>query len=116
MSAPFCSAAIFWLTVFLFTVALTGSKAYMPAFWSLPSLFLDGAAAAGSIGLINSVGNLGGFVGPSVLGYVEKWTGSFAGGIIFLAVSMVVSATILVTLGLGHHEQADPVVDPVRTD
>ena len=40
-------------------VAFTGLKAYLPAFWSLPSLFLTEAAAAGSIGLINSVGNLG---------------------------------------------------------
>ena len=42
-----------------------GLKAYMPAFWALPSLILTESAAAGSIGLINSVGNLGGFVGPS---------------------------------------------------
>ena len=70
-----------WLTIALFTVALTGLKAYLPAFWSLPSLFLTEAAAAGSIGLINSVGNLGGFLGPSVLGTVEKLTGSFQGGI-----------------------------------
>ena len=74
-----------WLTIALFTVALTGLKAYLPAFWSLPSLFLTEAAAAGSIGLINSVGNLGGFLGPSVIGTIEKLTGSFQGGIIFLA-------------------------------
>ncbi|MGC8639726.1 MAG: MFS transporter [Isosphaeraceae bacterium] len=99
-----------WLIVGLFTVALTGSKAYMPAFWSLPSLFLSGSAAAGSIGLINSVGNLGGFIGPTVLGYVEKWTGSFAGGIIWLAFSMSASAAIILTLGLGHRE---PVEKPL---
>ena len=40
---------------------MTGLKAYLPAFWSLPTLFLTESAAAGSIGLINSVGNLGGF-------------------------------------------------------
>ena len=60
------------LAVSLFTVALMGLKAYMPAFWALPSLLLTEAAAAGSIGLINSVGNLGGFVGPSLLGYLEN--------------------------------------------
>jgi ACS family tartrate transporter-like MFS transporter len=102
-----------WVTVALFTVALTGLKAYLPAFWSLPSLFLTEAAAAGSIGLINSVGNLGGFLGPSVIGTVEKVTGSFQGGITFLALSMAISATILVTLGLGHRVEHPPALEVV---
>jgi ACS family tartrate transporter-like MFS transporter len=102
-----------WVTVALFTVALTGLKAYLPAFWSLPSLFLTEAAAAGSIGLINSVGNLGGFLGPSVIGTVEKLTGSFQGGITFLALSMAISATILVTLGLGHRVEHPPALEVV---
>jgi ACS family tartrate transporter-like MFS transporter len=112
-----------WLTIALFTLALTGLKAYLPAFWSLPSLFLTEAAAAGSIGLINSVGNLGGFLGPSVIGTVEKLTGSFQGGITILATSMAISATILLTLGLGHRiekppdpadilDEADAVIEP----
>lgn len=92
--------------VILFTVAATGLKAYLPAFWSLPSLFLTQAAAAGSIGLINSVGNLGGFVGPTMLGVIEKNTGSFIPGILFLAISMAISATIIIFLGLGR--KADP--------
>jgi MFS transporter, ACS family, tartrate transporter len=99
-----------WLTIALFTVALTGLKAYLPAFWSLPSLFLTEAAAAGSIGLINSVGNLGGFLGPSAIGTIEKLTGSFQGGITILATSMVISATILLTLGLGHRVEKTPVM------
>ena len=59
------------LAVSLFTMALMGLKSYMPAFWALPSLILTESAAAGSIGLINSVGNLGGFVGPSLLGELK---------------------------------------------
>ena len=59
------------MTILLFMVAAAGFKAYLPAFWSLPNLFLTRAAAAGSIGLINSVGNLGGFLGPYVIGTVE---------------------------------------------
>jgi ACS family tartrate transporter-like MFS transporter len=98
-----------WLTIVLFTLALTGLKAYLPAFWSLPSLFLTEAAAAGSIGFINSVGNLGGFLGPSVLGMIQKLTGSFQGGITILATSMAVSATILLTLGLGHRVEKPPI-------
>ena len=93
--------------VALFTVGVLGLKAYLPAFWSLPSLFLTEAAAAGSIGLINSVGNLGGFLGPFVLGFVETKTGSFVPGMIFLCVSMCVSASIILSLGLGHRPGTD---------
>ena len=100
-----------WLMMFFFTMAAAGLKAYLPAFWALPSLFLAEAAAAGSIGLINSFGNLGGFIGPKVLGYVAKRTGSYAPGITFLCVSMVASATIIVMLGLGKR-----IEKPVASD
>jgi len=89
------------LTVACFMVAFAGFKAYLPAFWSLPNLFLARSAAAGSIGLINSVGNLGGFVGPHVLGSVEKLTGSFVGGLLFLGVCMSLSAVTVFLLRLG---------------
>jgi ACS family tartrate transporter-like MFS transporter len=89
------------LAVLLFTGVLTGVKAYMPAFWALPNLLLTESAAAGSIGLINSIGNLGGFVGPFVLGYFENQTSSYVPGLGYLCVSMMISATIILTLGLG---------------
>ena len=92
------------LTIGCFMLAFVGFKAYMPAFWSLPSLFLTEAAAAGSIGLINSIGNLGGFLGPTLLGKVQTLTGSFVGGIYCLCVSMTVSATIIYLLRLGRKE------------
>ena len=101
-----------WLTVCLFVVAMTGVKAYLPAFWSLPTLFLSESAAAGSIGLINSVGNLGGWIGPWVMGFVEKATGSFRGGLTYLAVSMAVSATIIVMLGVGKRAASKPGEKP----
>jgi ACS family tartrate transporter-like MFS transporter len=92
------------LSIGCFMLAFVGFKAYLPAFWALPSLFLTEAAAAGSIGLINSIGNLGGFFGPTVLGAVQKMTGSFVGGIYYLSASMAVSALILFFLGLGRKE------------
>jgi MFS transporter, ACS family, tartrate transporter len=95
------------LTVVCFMVVFAGFKSYLPAFWSLPSLFLTEAAAAGSIGLINSIGNLGGFLGPFVLGKVETVTGSFVGGIYFLCAFMTVSAAIILLLGLGRKEKQD---------
>ncbi len=104
------------LMIVLFAVAATGLKAYLPAFWALPSLFLTEAAAAGSVGLINSVGNLGGFIGPKVLGYVETKVGSFIPGMMFLCLSMAIAASIIVGLGLGRRDAgpaptADPALD-----
>jgi ACS family tartrate transporter-like MFS transporter len=99
------------LMIVLFALAATGLKAYLPAFWSLPSLFLTEAAAAGSIGLINSVGNLGGYIGPKVLGYVETKTGSFLPGILFLCISMTIAATIIILLGIGSRKSNKTLVE-----
>jgi len=96
------------LTMICFMLATGGIKAYQPAFWSLPSSFLTEAAAAGSIGLINSVGNLGGYLGPALLGEVQKHTGSFDGGIYYLCFSMSVCAVIITLLGVGRREVATP--------
>lgn len=95
------------LTVTLFMLAFAGFKAYMPAFWSLPNLFLTESAAAGSIGLINSVGNLGGYLGPSLMGKVETMTGSYAGGLYYLCGSMLVASVIVFKLGLGVNRSPD---------
>lgn len=89
------------LTMVCLMVAFAGFKTYMPAFWSLPSLFLAEAAAAGSIGLINSVGNLGGATGPWILGQIKDATGSYANGFYFLASSMFIASAIVYFLGLG---------------
>jgi ACS family tartrate transporter-like MFS transporter len=96
------------VTVACFMVGFAGCKAYQPAFWSMPSLFLTASAAAGSIGLINSVGNLGGFLGPYVLGKVETLTGSFEGGLYFLAASLAASALTVLGLGLGKRASNNP--------
>ncbi|QEH39207.1 Putative tartrate transporter [Aquisphaera giovannonii] len=101
-----------WLTVLLFTCALTGLKAYMPAFWSLPSLLVTEAAAAVGIGLINSFGNLGGWVGPTILGVLKKETDSFRVGLWVLASSMVISAMVIIALNVGRRvEDPEPAPD-----
>ncbi|HKQ38310.1 MAG TPA: MFS transporter [Verrucomicrobiae bacterium] len=89
------------LTVICFMVAYLGFKSYIPVFWTLPSLLLTEAAAAGSIGLINSIGNLGGFLGPHLLGRLKTASDSFVGGLYCLSVSMFLSATLVFLLGLG---------------
>ena len=101
------------LTIVCFMLALGGLKAYLPAFWTMPYLFLTSTAAAASIGMINSIGNLGGQLGPYVLGKVETVTGSFVGGLYFLACSMMVCATIVFFLGLGAKEKVPaPAIAP----
>jgi ACS family tartrate transporter-like MFS transporter len=93
--------------IILFTVTSIGTKAYLPAFWSLPSLFLSESAAAGSIGLINSIGNIGGGVGPVILGVFKDRTGSFFLGILSLSISMGLTAVILMTLRFDQHRQQE---------
>ena len=73
------------------TIGLYGSK---PAFWPLPSVFLTGTAAAGGIALVNSIGNLGGYVGPFIVGWIKDSTGSFESGLYFLAACALASAVI----------------------
>ena len=75
----------------------------------MPSLFLTEVAAAGSIGLINSVGNLGGLLGPWVMGSAEALTASFEGGVYFLAACIALSACTVRRLGLG---RAQPPAAP----
>jgi ACS family tartrate transporter-like MFS transporter len=65
-------------------LAFAGSKASLPPFWALTTQFLKGSAAAGGIALINSVGNLGGFFGPTFVGMIKDATGSNFGGLVLL--------------------------------
>ena len=65
---------------------------------TLPTRFLTGTAAAGGIALINTVASLGGFVGPYIIGLVRKLTGGFAGGLVFLAVLMLIGAAAALLL------------------
>jgi ACS family tartrate transporter-like MFS transporter len=92
------------LTMLCFIAAAAGLKAYMAPFWALPSLFLTETAAAGSIGLINSFGNLGGFLGPKLVGQIENTTHSFVAGIYCMSISMILYTLIILSLGLGRRK------------
>jgi len=86
------------LAVSMFCLAAAGMFGYLPGFWALPTSFLTGTAAAASIGLINSIGNLGGFVGPCIVGYLSKTTNSFAGGVLYLSFSALVAACFVLSI------------------
>jgi ACS family tartrate transporter-like MFS transporter len=79
------------LALALAALGITGS--YGP-FWSLPTAILSGTGAAGGIALINSVGNLGGFFGPYLVGYVKNVTQSFTGGLLVLAAIVLVGSAL----------------------
>jgi MFS transporter, ACS family, tartrate transporter len=77
-----------WWSLGCFTIATIGLWGMLGPFWTIPTGFLSGAAAAGGVALINSVGNAGGFVGPTLVGCVRQATGSHVMGFLFIAVVM----------------------------
>ena len=86
------------LVVAAFCVVAAGVDGVFPGFWPIPTTFLTESGAAAAIGLINSFGNLGGFVGPYILGYVRTATNSFNIGLGLLAVSMALGAACVLSV------------------
>jgi len=83
-----------------------GISAAKPPLWAMPTMFLSGPAAAVGIATINAIGNLGGFVGPWVIGWIKDSTGSFAGGLVFVAALLVLSAVLsLVVARVGRRPE-----------
>jgi ACS family tartrate transporter-like MFS transporter len=89
-----------WLLVLSFTLSQIGQRSVMSVFWSIPPMVLGGTAAAAGIALINAVGNLGGFFGPSIMGWLRDVTGGYGGGFLVLASGLVVAASLVLTLRL----------------
>jgi len=80
------------------TICTMGICAALPTFWPLPTMFLSGAAAAGGIALINSVGNTAGFFGPYITGWLTDWTGNEKAGLWVVGVVMIVAGFVAVSL------------------
>lgn len=74
-------------------------------------MFLSGAAAATGIATINSIGNLGGFAGPAMIGWVKDQTGSYAGGLYFVAGLLMVSAVLTLILGRSQKPTASAIAE-----
>jgi transposase-like protein len=85
------------------------NTAFKSPFWSLRGLFLSRSTAAVSIAAINSIGNLGGFVGPYVIGYIKRATGSTYGGLVFLAVLLAVSFLMTWFARMRNESSGNPV-------
>lgn len=84
-------------------VGISAAKAPL---WAMPSMFLSGAGAAAGIAMINAVGNLGGFAGPFVIGWLKDVTGGYAAGLYFVAGTLALSA--IVTLVLSRQTRPQP--------
>ena len=80
------------------SVAAFGIWGTLGPFWTLPTAFLRGTAAAGGIAVVNSVGNLGGFVGPFLVGWIRDASGDFSAGLLMLAAILMIGAVITVSL------------------
>jgi ACS family tartrate transporter-like MFS transporter len=89
------SAGDLWVSVAMLSVATIGFYSSHPGFWPLPNAFLGRAAAAASLGMGNSFGNLGGFLGPYVLGIFSDRTGSFGPGLLYLAGCSLLSGLLV---------------------
>jgi sugar phosphate permease len=79
-------------------IAGFGIFSSLPVFWTLPTAFLSGPAAAGGIAIINSIGNLSGFAGPFAMGWIRDQTGSYTGGMLAISASAVAAMVIVLLL------------------
>ncbi|MNR91716.1 putative tartrate transporter [compost metagenome] len=89
------------------TIVNVGISCSKPPLWSMPTMFLSGAAAATGIATINSIGNLGGFAGPVMIGWVKDQTGSFAGGLYFVAGLLILSTVLTLVLSFTQKNKAN---------
>ena len=89
------------------TIVNVGISCSKPPLWRMPTMFLSGAAAATGIATINSIGNLGGFAGPAMIGWVKDQTGSFAGGLYFVAGLLILSTVLTLVLSFTQKNKAN---------
>ena len=91
-------AGSLWLALAALILVNIGISSAKPPLWAMPTQFLTGASAAAGIAAINSIGNLGGFAGPALIGYIKETTGSFEGGLFAVAAMLILSAVMVKVL------------------
>jgi ACS family tartrate transporter-like MFS transporter len=97
------------LALVIVNIGISAAKAPV---WAMPSVFLSGAGAAAGIAMINSVGNLGGFVGPFVIGWPKNVTGSYSAGLYVVAATLAVSAIVTLMLSRQARQPHTPIGEP----
>ena len=99
-----------------FSFSAFGVFAVLPVFWTLPTAFLSGPAAAAGIAAINTIGNLSGFAGPFAMGAIKDSTGSFNGGLLLIAAFVVLAMVIVLLLGHDTSLEKAPVANKMAAD
>ena len=97
--APIVSGSV-GIAVIGFSLALVGVTAARAIFWTIPTRFLTGVAAAGGLAFINSIATVGGFVGPSMMGWLKEFSGSYVVGLLAVAAIMVAATAASMSLKL----------------
>ncbi len=87
------------LAILAVSVSAAGTLAVLPIFWTLPTAWLKGAPAAAAIALINAIGNVGGFIGPYLIGWLKDATGAFAPGLYVAAIGALATGAIALVIG-----------------
>lgn len=98
-----------YVAMAMICLALSGLYSFKSPFWALPTLFLDRTTAAVSIAVINSIGNLGGFVGPSLIGMVKGDSQSAANGLLFLSALLMAGFLMTLFMRVTNKDPASPV-------
>jgi D-galactonate transporter len=93
-------ASSFWASIVFITMAVVGVNGARAIFWTIPPRFLTGAAAAGGVAFINSIGTAGGQVGPTVMGWLRDSTGSFSAGLLAMSGFLLAAAILAFSLRL----------------
>ena len=96
-----------YLALASLALAFAGIKSTLGPFWAMTTSFLSGTAAAGGIALINSVGNLGGFFGPYIVGEIKDRTGSNLAALLFLGAALLGMGIFTLTVRTGPRQRAD---------
>jgi ACS family tartrate transporter-like MFS transporter len=100
------------LAIAAFSAATMALYSFPSPFWALPTIFLSGPAAAASIALINATGNLGGFAGPYMIGYLADLTGGYTAGIFYLVASGLVGSALVLSLRVTRPDIEKPLMGP----
>ncbi|TGD96638.1 MFS transporter [Methylobacterium nonmethylotrophicum] len=100
------------LTIAALCVAVMGINSFVATFWAVPSGFLTGRAAAGGIAMIVSIGNLGGFAGPYMIGYVRDVSGGFTAPLVAVGLCLLAGAALMLAFGRRVRRDAVPAALP----
>ncbi len=106
--------SLLWLSILLLCLAMSGSLSYDGPFWASASRALPPVIVGGAMGLINALGNLGGYVGPFLGGYLQQVTGNFLATAILFSISLLVAGALMMTVRVRAAPQAVTAADMER--